>query len=105
MVGFAREPTRALKPANDNVIEFPVTMSLGGLSELVKGCGRADLILTPLIAKKFDALEMAKRLSDLGYTGQYKAVVSSLPDCAMVIREIKGLNPHLDFDIVQLGAL
>jgi len=62
------------------------------------------LVLTPLISAKNDAIEIAAALSRFGFTGRYRAVISSLPDKEMVRREVVAAVSGFDFDVVELGS-
>jgi hypothetical protein len=61
------------------------------------------LILSPLLARTFDCVDLAQRLGSLGYTGPYRAIDSGLPDPALIVREVRSLVPGLDFGVVSLG--
>ena len=58
------------------------------------------VILSPVLARNFDCIDLAQRLFSLRYTGRYRAVSDELPDPEMVEREIKHLCPGLDFAIL-----
>jgi hypothetical protein len=61
------------------------------------------LILSPLLARTFDCVDLAQRLGTLGYAGPYRAIDSGLPDPALIVREVRSLVPGLDFGVVPLG--
>ena len=54
-----------------------------------------DIVLAPLIAPRWDILDLAARLSDVGYTGLLVARSRPLPSTALVLHEIRGLFPEL----------
>ncbi|MXQ07169.1 hypothetical protein GQ651_04855 [Alphaproteobacteria bacterium GH1-50] len=58
------------------------------------------VILSPVLAARFDCIDLAQRLYMLDYTGRYRAVSDDLPDPEMVEREIRHLCPGLDFGIL-----
>ena len=58
------------------------------------------VVLSPVLALRFDCIDLAQRLYALGFTGRYRAVSDELPDPLMVEREIKHLCPGLDFAIL-----
>jgi hypothetical protein len=60
------------------------------------------LVLSPLLARGFDCIDLAQVLHSLGYKGRYRAIAERLPDPAMIRCEIAGLCPNLDFDIIVL---
>lgn len=59
-----------------------------------------DMVLSPLMAAGFDALDVAIQLADFGFAGRYRAVVDDLPDPALVRREVRRAAPRLDFDVL-----
>ncbi len=61
------------------------------------------LVLSPLLARTFDCVDLAQRLGKLGYRGPYRAIDSGLPDPDLIVREVKSLVPGLDFGVVPPG--
>ena len=62
------------------------------------------LVVSPLFDGTVDCVDVAYRLSMLGFMGQYRAVAERLPHPAIVRREVKSLCPRLDFDIIETGG-
>ncbi len=60
------------------------------------------LVLSPLLARTFDCLDLAQRLGKLRFRGQYRAIDIGLPDPALIVREVRSLVPGLDFGVVPL---
>ncbi len=71
------------------------------LDQLLLSIVEPDLILSPLVSDDFDCVDVAFRLTRLGYKGRYVALTEGLPHPAIVRREVRSLCPHLDFDIVE----
>lgn len=94
LFGFDDEPHMAIYLPFDHVQLMTAEMfaSLG-----------TKLVLTPLLAPKFDAMDLATHLIALGYQGAYRAVIDKIPDSSMVRREILAFYPQLDFDVVEIG--
>lgn len=63
-----------------------------------------DVILTPLVSRGFDCLDLAKRLGALDYGGAYRAVSAAVPNPDLIRREIRALCPQLRFDLVFIDA-
>ena len=61
---------------------------------------RPRIVLSPLLSRGFDCLDLAERLNALGFDGQYRALADSLPDAGIVRHEVAQQFPGLDFDIV-----
>lgn len=60
------------------------------------------LVLSPLLARGFDCIDLAQVLHGIGFRGRYRAVADLLPDPGMIRREIAGICPGLDFDVVMM---
>ena len=54
------------------------------------------MVLSPLLGDQFDAIDVAKSLVSIGYTGRYCAVTEQLPDSRLVLQEIRSAAPGLD---------
>lgn len=61
------------------------------------------LILSPLLARTFDCIDLAQRLGTLEYRGPYRAIDIGLPDPALIVREVRSLVPGLDFEVVRFA--
>lgn len=62
---------------------------------------RPRLVLSPLLARDFDCIDLAQMLFALGYAGQYRVVSSDIPDPRIVTAEIRTLCPGLDFEVLH----
>ena len=60
------------------------------------------IILSPLMGDNFDVLDIAARLNELGFQGQYRAITESIPDREMIRNEVKAHAPDLDFDLLMI---
>ena len=63
------------------------------------------LVISPLLAERFDCLDVARLLDAAGVTGKYRAVAEELPDPGLIRREVGLQFPGLDIDIVCMSAL
>lgn len=70
------------------------------LALFMAGGSTVDMVLSPLVAQGFDALDVALQLADCGFVGRYRAVVDDLPDPSLVCREVRRAAPRVDFDVV-----
>ena len=61
------------------------------------------LILSPLLARTFDCIDLAQRLGAFGYRGPYRAIDIGLPDPDLIVREVRSLVPGLDFEVMPLA--
>ena len=62
-----------------------------------------QLVLSPLLTRRFDCVDLAQRLAQLNYRGAYRAIDTGLPDPRMIVREIRMLVPMLDFEVLRLS--
>ena len=60
------------------------------------------MILSPLIADKFDASDVIAKLNQFRFSGPYRAISGPLPDPGLVRAELQRPAPFLDFDIIVM---
>lgn len=70
-------------------------------AELIESL-RPEMVVSPLLARGFDCIDLAQALHASGFRGRYRAMARNLPDPEMIRREIRNLCPGLDFDILEL---
>ncbi len=58
-----------------------------------------EVILSALMADQFDALDLARKLSDAGFQGRYRAVTVDIPNPRAVMAEVRAVAPGIDFDL------
>lgn len=63
-----------------------------------------QLVLSPLVTPRFDALDLACLLVECGYRGRFLALADHLPDPALIRREIQAQCSHIRCDVVLLNA-
>ncbi len=63
-----------------------------------------EIVLSPLIAVGFDASDIASRLARLGFRGAYRVLTTPLPDCEMVLSELRMDAPDVDIDLLVLDG-
>ncbi|MCR9069007.1 MAG: hypothetical protein NXH79_09180 [Rhodobacteraceae bacterium] len=82
-----------------------VQSSYEGLDMVVlSGPNAPDLVLTPLLTPVFDALDLARYLSQAGYRGRYLALVDALPSAKLIRAEVEAQSPDLNFDLIVLDG-
>lgn len=59
------------------------------------------LVLSPLLARTFDCVDLAQRLGGFGYRGPYRVIDIGLPDPGLIVREVRMLVPGLDFAVMS----
>ena len=62
------------------------------------------LVLSRLVTPEFDALYLARMLSQYGYRGRYLALVYRLPDAKLIRREVAAQSPGINFDVILDGS-
>ena len=63
-----------------------------------------DTVVSSLFGRGFDAIDIAKQLHQLGYTGRYRALTGNLPNPDMIRCEVAQVAPGLDFDVLNFLA-
>jgi len=63
-----------------------------------------DLILSPLMAGPHDVIDVARRLTELGFVGRYRALAAALPQPEIILAEVRAIAPALDFDLFIVTA-
>lgn len=58
------------------------------------------IIYSPLLTPSFDSTELAQRLQELGFKGQYCAVVKSVPAPQLIKNEVRMAAPLVNYDLV-----
>ena len=66
---------------------------------------RPQVILSPLLGRSFDAVEIARRLTAMGFKGKYRIVTDGLPDQDVVLKDVEAVAPTLDFGVINLPNL
>lgn len=66
--------------------------------------GRPNIVIAPLLAPTFDALDVIAVLARLGFQGQLLAVSAALPDVGAVLRELRADCAGFRLDILQVGG-
>ncbi|KAA9009184.1 hypothetical protein [Histidinibacterium aquaticum] len=64
-----------------------------------------EIVISPLFGPNFDAMELARKLNGLGYSGSYRALSEELPRTDLIKREVRAAAPGIDFDILPVSAL
>jgi len=62
-----------------------------------------DVVLSPMVARRFDCLDVAQVLYTSNFTGRFRVVAPWLPNPAVILAEVRSLCPGLDFDFMQIG--
>lgn len=64
---------------------------------------KPEVVLSPLVGKGFDVIDVAVRLTSAGYTGRLRATTPDLPNPKLVSKEIRSVCPDIDFDLLVLS--
>ncbi len=60
---------------------------------------RPSLVLTPLLSRWFDCIELAQRLSECGYSGSLHILADGIPRPQIVLNEVREVCPDLAVQI------
>ncbi len=80
-------------------------ISFDQISAEILNCVAPQVVLSPLFSRGFDAIDLARRLSFLGFDGAYRPVTRSLPNPSAVLAEIRAAAPTLDIDLCLMADL
>ncbi len=80
-----------------------VHLEFDELRDAVLAIHDPQLIFSPVVAKGFDCIDVAARLSELAYAGAYRAIAHRLPNPDIVKREVRAVFPGLDFDVLTIS--
>ncbi|TNC71949.1 hypothetical protein [Rubellimicrobium roseum] len=70
----------------------------GLLAEVAPG-----MVLSWLVDDGHDAVDIARRLAELGFAGRYRALAPDLPNVAAIVEEVREVAPDLDFDLFRVS--
>mgnify|MGYP001804595886 CR=1 FL=1 len=79
-------------------------VDIHSLTEDVIRQSEPEIILSPLIADGFDAVDVAAKLVTNGFRGKYRAISDSIPTAEMVRREVVSVADGLDFDLLLVPS-
>ena len=60
----------------------------------------ANVVLSALWTDEFDVMDLAGRLSLLGFTGRYRVVSCGVPRPELIVNEVRRVYPFLDFRVL-----
>ena len=59
-----------------------------------------DVVVSAVVGFGYDAIDIAKRLSDAGYRGRYRCIAAAVPDHTIIQQEVAQSSPSVDFAII-----
>ncbi|MEM6387192.1 MAG: hypothetical protein AAF718_13250 [Pseudomonadota bacterium] len=62
---------------------------------------RPVIVVSSLLSKGFDCIDLATRLHGLGFSGEYRAIANGIPRPEVIEREVHQLCPQLNFRVVD----
>lgn len=75
-------------------------ISISDVSEELLANHAPTVVFSPVLARRFDCIELAVLLHNIGYTGSYRAMAKDLPKPELIEREVREICPRLDFKIL-----
>ena len=79
-------------------------VDLSDLDHVLMARIEPDTVVSSLFGRGFDAIDIAKQLHQLEFTGRYRALTGNLPNPDMIRREVAQVAPGLDFDVLNFLA-
>ena len=92
------DPGIAAKVADYHYVDF------SDLDHVLMARIQPDTVVSSLFGRGFDAIDIAKQLHQLEFTGRYRALTGNLPNPDMIRREVAQVAPGLDFDVLNFFA-
>jgi hypothetical protein len=65
---------------------------------------KPEVVLSALMGEDFDAIDVARKLAELGYSGRYRALSNAIPGAETIREEVREVAPDLDFDLFLLRS-
>lgn len=59
-----------------------------------------SMIISPVLARHFDCIELALLLHNLGFVGAYRAMAKDMPKPELIEREVRQMCPRLNFKLL-----
>ena len=64
----------------------------------------AAIVLSALMTRNQDAIEIARKLKEFSFEGRYRVIADALPNPDLVAREVKAAAPDIDFEVLNLPS-
>lgn len=93
-------PRHVLAPLADVSLSTLARVTAGD----VTGTRAPDLILAPLAARGFDAMDLLATLAQADYAGRVLVLAPPVPDVALVRADVRAQAPALNVDVIALDG-
>lgn len=97
---LAAMPRHVLAPGSDVKLTSLARVAQHGLS----GDHAPELILTPLTARGFDAMDLLTALTEAGFSGRVLVLTPHMPDIPLVRADVLAQAPALNVDVIALDG-
>ncbi len=97
-VGDPKEWKQSGKPLQSGGMVF---IAFEDVTEEVLAHYSPPVVVSPVLASNFDCIELALLLHNLGFSGEYRAMVNNLPKPELIAREVSQMCPRLSFSIIN----
>ena len=77
-----------------------VFKQFGEINQSVLAELQPDVVVSPLLCRSFDFLDLAHVLCDFNFRGRYRVMIRKLPDPEIVLEEARALCPDLDIGFI-----
>ena len=65
---------------------------------------RPHVVVSSVLGRNFDCVDLAERLSDIGFDGHYRLIGHGIPQPELVLRELRSLFPNLRVELDAAAA-
>ncbi len=73
------------------------------ITEELMGALSPDIVMSPVLTRAFDCLDLAQALEATGFRGRFRVVAPDLPNPNVIQAEIRALCPALDVGFIYCG--
>jgi hypothetical protein len=81
-----------------------VAATFAELDERMLAIHEPDVVVSPVVTSRFDCIDIAQALTEIGFRGSYRAVTTGLPNPEIVRREVRALCSGIDFMVITVGT-
>lgn len=63
-----------------------------------------DIVLSHLLSKSYDVIEVARRLHEVNFNGTYIAIWRRIPNPEVIRNEVRQVAPRLSFELLEISG-
>jgi hypothetical protein len=91
--GFSSDAVREAASANTAFADY------ADVTRELMHALRPQIVISSMLARNFDCVDLAGRLSAIGFRGTYRLIGHGMPEPELIVRELRSLFPGLEVDL------